>query len=91
MDKDIKAALKAAGQAVANRQTYRCDSFPCCASCECAAEAVVSIVAFLRALPLTRGPTLEECQKARTTTIRPRINYAPDYLADAIELATRES
>ncbi len=48
------------------------------------------IATFLRALPVTRSPTLEECQKARTTNIRPRINYSPDLLAAAVEAAAKE-
>jgi hypothetical protein len=54
------------------------------------AEAARTIAAFLRALPLTRAPTIEECQKARTTTVRPRICYAPDDLAAAVEKAARD-
>lgn len=48
------------------------------------------IAAFLRALPVTRNPTLEECQRAQTTTVRPRIDYSPDYLVDAVERAAHE-
>jgi hypothetical protein len=58
-----------------------------CRSCREDGPAV--IVAFLRALPVTRSPTIEECQKARTTTIRPRINYAPDMLANEVERAAK--
>ena len=54
------------------------------------AEAARTVTAFLRMLPMTRSPTIEECQKARTTTVRPRINYAPDILAAAVEEASRD-